>query len=510
MKIVVIEDEYNTRAGLVRLIGKLGSPYEVVGEAEDGIGGLQVIEETRPDVVITDIKMPHLSGIEMLERMESRGFRYQTIILTGYSEFEYARKALRLGVCEYLEKPIEVEDLQNTLEKVNRELTFQRLTGITNGHPQVRTELILQQAMTREEIDCAELAYHLEPTGYDATQTIECVLLYLGELFEQKGEMLKTELAAIWRQNGWHLTVSLPQSRSLVVLVQPYEPYQQTDFADFLHKSILPLLSDMKRQCPLIWHSVDSLAEMKTCISHMLNLRKWSIVRESDYMMNAETIAEENHPILRYPAHLENKLMMAISETNAADIVLGFNEFLNCVCCGNHHPEQVMDACVRYASSAIRMALQVHGEGAEPVFGSNWMKSIWESQTREELSRFMGAIAERIAAVVPSSPFSLLIQKVLKLIQEKYKDGITLEELAAGLHVTPEYLSTLFSKEVKKTFSVYIKELRINEAKDLLLRTDLKMFAIAEKVGYPDASYFSRVFKDVTGLSPGEYQRLNQ
>jgi two-component system response regulator YesN len=192
MRIVVIEDEYNTRVGIVRLIGKLGSPYEVVGEAEDGIEGLQVIEETEPDMVITDIKMPHLSGIEMLERMESRGFRYQTIILTGYSEFEYARKALRLGVCEYLEKPIEVEDLQNTFEKVNRELTFQRLTGITNGHPQVRTELILQQAMTREEIDYTELAHHLEPTEYDATQKVECVLLYLGELFEQKGEMLKT------------------------------------------------------------------------------------------------------------------------------------------------------------------------------------------------------------------------------------------------------------------------------------------------------------------------------
>jgi two-component system response regulator YesN len=101
MRIVVIEDEYNTRAGIVRLIGKLGSPYEVVGEAEDGIEGLQVIEETKPDVAITDIKMPHLSGIEMLERMESRGFRYQTIILTGYSEFEYARKALR--VCRIME-----------------------------------------------------------------------------------------------------------------------------------------------------------------------------------------------------------------------------------------------------------------------------------------------------------------------------------------------------------------------------------------------------------------------
>jgi two-component system response regulator YesN len=95
------------------------------------------------------------------------------------------------------------------------------------------------------------------------------------------------------------------------------------------------------------------------------------------------------------------------------------------------------------------------------------------------------------------------------MIQERYADGLTLDEIADSLHVTTAYLSGQFTREVGQRFSTYIRDLRVRKAKELLLGSELKTFEIAQKAGYPDPKYFSRVFKEATGMTPGEYQKLN-
>ncbi|WP_248927546.1 response regulator transcription factor [Paenibacillus hamazuiensis] len=250
MRIVVVEDEEKTRQGIVRLLGKLSGAYRVVGECENGLDGEIVIRQELPDLVITDIRMPMMSGIDMLERLKLCGTIPRTIILSGYSEFEYARKALQIGsVIEYLLKPITVGDLKDALLKAEQDLT---------GRP------------------------------------------------------------------------------------EPDLPQDQT--------------------------GTDSGQCHQSC--------------------------------------------------------------------------------------------------------------------------------------------SLVIHKSLKIIREQYQSGITLEELAHSCGITPEYLSSLFQKELGVSFTACLKEMRIKKAKQLLVGTRLKAFEVAERVGYPDAKYFSRVFKESTGLTPGEFQKL--
>lgn len=106
MKIVIVEDEIRIREGLSKLVRKLNENYEVVGEASNGVEGLEVIRSVQPDVIITDIKMPMMDGLEMLNLLADKEIKAKTIVLSAYSEFEYARQAMRLGVKEYLLKPI--------------------------------------------------------------------------------------------------------------------------------------------------------------------------------------------------------------------------------------------------------------------------------------------------------------------------------------------------------------------------------------------------------------------
>ena len=122
MRVVIVEDEIRIREGIVKLLSKTNDEFELVGEADNGKDGLQLLRDLRPDIVITDIKMPQMDGLSMLEQMFEQGINAKVIVLSAYSEFEYARKAMKLGVTEYLLKPITYHDFMQALENVKHQV----------------------------------------------------------------------------------------------------------------------------------------------------------------------------------------------------------------------------------------------------------------------------------------------------------------------------------------------------------------------------------------------------
>lgn len=123
MKILIVEDETRARQGLYDQIQSFGPPYEVIGEAEDGLEGLRMIKELLPDVVLTDIRMPKLDGLQMVEDVRNCKLDTIFVILSGYAEFEYAQKGITLGVEDYLLKPITVKKLRETMERIHQKFT---------------------------------------------------------------------------------------------------------------------------------------------------------------------------------------------------------------------------------------------------------------------------------------------------------------------------------------------------------------------------------------------------
>src|SRR5690606_10439063 len=121
-----------------------------------------LICELRPDLVITDIKMPMMSGIDMLSKLNTHGYRHKAIVLTGYSEYEYAKKALKLGVADFLEKPITVDDLKAILEKIEQDLIYEKLGGLPNRPPHEQTEQLIRHTLYQEAVDPSLLSFHLQ------------------------------------------------------------------------------------------------------------------------------------------------------------------------------------------------------------------------------------------------------------------------------------------------------------------------------------------------------------
>lgn len=149
-RIVIVEDEYRTRQGLAKLIENINEEFVIVGQAEDGLEGLRLIQQLTPDVVFTDIRMPRLNGLEMLRKIREMHIECKIVILSGYSEFDYAQQAIRIGVADYLLKPITISMVRSVLEKLQSEKSVnEQQDRVKDGD---KYSAIVQKAI--DEINC--------------------------------------------------------------------------------------------------------------------------------------------------------------------------------------------------------------------------------------------------------------------------------------------------------------------------------------------------------------------
>ena len=122
MRIVIVEDEAAIREGMVKLLHQINPQYEVVGKAVDGQSGYELIRSVRPDLIIVDIRMPDMNGLAMIRKLQEEQVRCKVLVISAYSEFEYAREAIELGIINYLLKPLKISELKKALDKVDQEI----------------------------------------------------------------------------------------------------------------------------------------------------------------------------------------------------------------------------------------------------------------------------------------------------------------------------------------------------------------------------------------------------
>lgn len=510
MNIVIVEDEDNARQGLIRLIDRLSEKYVVIGEAADGQTGYSLICKLRPDLVITDIKMPKMSGIDMLSKLNSYGYRQKAVVLTGYSEYEYAKKALKLGVADYLEKPITVDDLKTILEKIEQDLIYEKLGGLPNRPPHEQTEQLIRHTLFQETVDPSLLSFHLQQAeGFNPDIPFQIVQIYSNAHQQEVMDLFSFNKAKLALRFPT-VVFTVPNDKSIYLLMQT--DMTTDSFDEWLSTNINGLMRECDLSVVVSRIEIPCLSELKAGFIRLNQLRRWSISNVSASILSEKIIAQLEVQPFQYSENFDNRVALAIAESSQEEITKIFDDWLKFVWDQKkyYYPQQIIDATIRLITNLVSNIAIHYGNDVAITKQNEWLNQIWGIQTKLELRETLDEISKQISAIQKKTSYSLVVLKALKIIYERYNDGVTLDEISNSLHITPEYLSTIFTKEVGKTYTSFIKELRINKAKELLKCSELKTFEIAKEVGYPDAKYFSRVFKDATGLSPGDYQRLHR
>lgn len=524
-RVLLADDEEEIRTGISRKIDWASLGFCLVGEAGNGEEALELADRLRPDVVLTDIKMPFMDGLELCRRLRLTLPGARLVIFSGFDDFEYARQAMSLGVSEYILKPINASELQQVLEKLRDQLDRQRLerrdmetlrrryeeslpvlrelfyTRLLSG--QIRPEQVQDRA-ARYEIDLPPGLWtvalvHVDGLG-DEGERDELLLLSVQSFLEKHFALEGCAARVVLYEDMAALLVHLDREDRLYPLLEELERLSR------LSQSYLGLrlTTGVGLPCQGAEELNRSAAGARSALDYRVLAGGGRVIYIGD--QEPQTAAapffdEEDQRALSAAVKLGTQ-----EQTGA--VVRELIERLR-------HAGLSLSKCDLFLLEVVTCLVRLTRSGGlavEEVFGENFtgVVSVSDFSSLEELGRWLGERCGQLHDLLGrrrSDSAWQMVERAKDYIAGHYTDeGLSVETLCAHIHLSPTYFSTLFKREVGMPFTAYVTKVRMEEAVRLLRETDEKTYRIAEATGYSDPNYFSYVFKRQFGLSPSKFR----
>ncbi len=500
-KVMIIDDESMIRWGIHDLLDWEQEGFVFCEDGKDGRDGLKKLLDQQPDLALVDIKMPGMSGIELIHAAKEAGYEGSFIILTGYAEFEFAKSAIKLGVKEYLLKPIDEEELKQCVRRIREELCEaegERLYHLANEDI-AREELlrrIVLQMETRQELEekirryqisfgekilCAAIVTDrdvLEHKEDGRFQEKMKFFLQDQELYNEKMVMdnqmvlvgygldYKTWVELLYRRNEW---VKRRFGEGLLIAVghnvnQWYDLCYSYEFARFM-------------------------LEQEFLFGHYDVL---SINTIEEWQKNVECPAPEQ--------------IMILIEVGDLDGIKDSVDKFEIYCKKKLMKEMDIKIQIMYNLMTIRNSLEKKYGGLKGQV-AELMEKLNRSEKLELLMNLYCQILQDMCRQIGSDDSATVIKRMYYYMEKNYHQDLKVESFAKMFNYNSNYLGKIFRKEMGDSFNNILDTIRIVNAKRLLLETDLKVYQISEQVGYSNIDYFYLKFKKYVGISPKEYKK---
>lgn len=523
-KAFLVEDEIVAREGIKNNINWQAVGFTFCGEAPDGEIALPLIEQTCPHVLITDIKMPFMDGLQLCRLVKQRLPGIKIIILSGHDEFNYAQEAVKLGVTEYLLKPISVQELQASLSNLAAQLTaeyaekenLQRLRERAEDNQDfLRQKFLLRLVL--EGIPLAEAIAQGRQVGLDlVAQYYQVIFLQifqsgLTEPFSyQSCRQVQKAVVNLISHNP-DVVLFKKDIEELVLLLKSESPEKLAQTAQFITQQLKDALP-MPSGCFLAIGA-------GSCQNRLTNIPKSFIDAISH--LQPPPHQTEAFPPLPLADEMSKSVLMSLDRTTPENylkfgLIRNFNAFFDgylqpVVIAGQHSYLIKNYIFVDLVLAVAKFVHQLGGVVDIVIPEINHVETLlmnittFEQLKLETEKIFASAIAFRDA--LNTNQYGLLIEQAKNYLQAHYTDpDLALTDVAEHVNLSPSHFSTVFSNQTGQTFKEYLTRLRMEQAQTLLKTTTLKAFEIAAAVGYNDAHYFSHAFKKYTGVSPMEFR----
>ncbi|PKG25658.1 response regulator transcription factor [Niallia nealsonii] len=488
MKVLIIDDEFLVRAGLKSMLEELSISSLQIIEAANGKEALQLLKKEQPDLVFIDIQMPKLNGLEVIQKTKESLPQTAWIILTGYAEFSYAHAALKLGIEDYLLKPVSIEELERAIDKRQME----------NAKYYIEQNIQFENELIRV---INGLSSFQENTTNSALQESNflCSVFFLDSHLEEK-----------------QITKTLQQfSHSLKLLSY-----------DFIGKNAniaIFTLSTGELITVGAWNENKKQGK-KSIEAYFANIQELLEAYRSNSFAITTIQSTQCHPIYEI-----NMPVASILQLSPLRIIMGINRYWKSDAYANNHPnyyelcKSILTLKDYFKEKNYLLYMKVVGDlenyisslTIDPILKSNIALFINSSMNcrlsaAESLDRWIHKLKEFGEEMLVSANQEKnqpdLIKLAISYIDENYMHNIGIGQIAELLQVTPNYLSTLFHKKTGTTFTKYITNTRILKAKELLLNPSKKVQEVAETVGYFSTRHFTKLFTEIVGCYPSEYR----
>lgn len=349
--------------------------------------------------------------------------------------------------------------------------------------------------------------YLLEEYEFSINCQFGMLGMWLGKTYEEDYERVRDGLAT-FQIEGLDMrrqVVCLPIQRLVLVIFFPMPDRRQYMYFQRKVQNEWSLFAP--ESSVFVAERCTGLSGMSTTLRLIMEQLDWNLVVGSRVLINSERIKGLNFKPLKYPKELDGEVEKALLHKNAREFEVCFKKLWEVCRRDVHTPEAIKTVCMRYALVIAHIA-RIQGEAPLEIEAHRMIKRVVNAvYWRDIWEAFIEFAAIMMKSNEKEKVQSLLVIKARALMKQYYSTGITLEEVADKLHISDEYLSTLFKKETGVTFSETIRGYRIERVKELLKTSRLKINEIAGLAGYSDAKYMSRVFKEEVGMSPNEYRK---
>ncbi|MFD0716615.1 response regulator [Paenibacillus sp. GCM10027626] len=529
--IIIVDDEAVIREAILELIDWNSHGFNCVAHCENGIEALELAVKLRPAVVLTDISMPFMDGLEMARRLAEEHPRCRIVFLTGYDDFEYARQAVKLKADDYMMKPITAAELRALLDKIRNELDEERSRledmgrlrrQLNESLPLLRErflERLATSGMSKEEAD-ERLAYF--DIGISGTDYI--VLAIDPDHFRVHDNADDHELL---RFAVYNIVQELAHRQAQSAVFRSREERVMTIVSGVdaggsgLEERAQQLAEEIREAAETylditvtvgIGRKVGDLRELGRSSRDAVTALDYRLLLGNNRVISISDMEGRESARTVDTARWEKKLISGIRTGTEEEVETAISEIF----CHLQHVFPAIDRCYiqiqKIILALIQTVVELGGSEAD-AFGpqANPLTDIYAFTKLGDIEDWLKAASRSAIRSVAAARTDYSHMQMLQAetyIREHYDDpDLSLKMICQHLHMSASYFSLMFKQHTGQTFVEFLTAHRIGKARELLKFSDLKTYEIAEKVGYRDPHYFSMLFKKTTGQTPKEHRQ---
>lgn len=525
--IILVDDESRVRETMKSQIPWEDYGFFIAGEAENGLEALDLIEEKIPDVVITDIKMPYMDGLELIQELRKNMPTTTIIILSGHDEFSYAQSAIKLNVTEYVLKPVSKIDIIELLKKLKENLdneislrtNKERLEQIYNNLVPAMREKVINEIYFNNYEDVKDLIedYNLP---FDKDYYITCVIEPDTEKDIKLNLLTIKDILKNFFAKDSNMIQSINNNNMILTFYYSHKGQESIEKPLFKKRTIKKIQElnqyikfYTKSECNIgISETVESFKDLSKSYKQCINAINYKLYYKDQSIFFIEDLESKNiieNTNDTNDTYIE-KYINTIKLGSKNDIIKSIEELYSKD--SNFDPLEIESFNLKVVSRLTNLALSYNLNLSKYSYLISKISEINTiNSTIPKLIEISLEINSKIQDKRESSNIKF-VEVAKKLIEQNYQDkNFNQDVICDLLGVSNAYFSSTFKKETKTPFTKALTLTRINHAKNLIERQDLKTYQIAEKVGFSDSNYFSFCFKKLTGESPSSYkQKIRQ
>ena len=493
-KVMLVDDERLILEGILNIIDweKLG--MKVIHMAENGKEALEKNKENPVDIIITDINMPVITGLDLIKSMKKINKRVKFIVLSGYDDFSYARTAIKYGVENYILKPIDEEELEATLIDIKKTIKDEK----------EKENIILEKnsilmKILKGKINSDELYYLkdiIELEFENKYYTVSNIL------FNNKDIRRKMDVQDLISENTSDKYEIIYKLNGDIILINSWNKNVTDESIKKYYDTILEKLSNEFGEIFIaVGDKVDSIVDIKRSYADSNIVKKYILTIGYNSCLYKNDIVKVTNKNRNFNKEIEvlNKIIIEKNKDKALEYIDDI--FKN----KDLAPEDIYDLAIKILllidklSEDFRLTKNYKDETLSSV-----IVSIYDASTIDKIKEIIVNQILELSKIMNTNvvKYTPIVQQVVSYIDERYFEEVSLKILSQKYNINSSYLGQIFTKEVGYSFSEYLNRIKNMKAKELILNTNMRINDIAKEVGYYETSYFYRKFKEFYGVSP--------